>query len=164
MSNYPKTVKAVAKEEAKYKAAALKAVREFRASKPWRGTVEERKTKFNTLHAGMCAAYSITAGFVFHQVEQERERGNGTVRYGRDRSKTILLIGKLSVVTYLHEFAHVVFGRSERKACEWSINLYQRMFPLSARTMTTEGHLIVKPKAQVLTINDVTPDDEGRGV
>jgi hypothetical protein len=142
MPDYPRTVTEVINPNAKYKPAVLAALREFRDLKPWRGTVEQRKHKFRFLHDRLCLIYGKQTRLTFDVPEAEQERGNGCYFAGADEIK---LIGKLSVVTYLHEFAHALFGRSERKACEWSINLYKRIFPRSAARMTTDGHLIVKP-------------------
>ena len=54
----------------------------------------------------------------------------------------IRLIGKLSVVTYLHEFAHAR-GADERQAVAWSVNLFARLFPRSFARLDQHGHTLV---------------------
>ncbi|GMT43050.1 MAG: hypothetical protein IEMM0002_1461 [bacterium] len=41
---------------------------------------------------------------------------------------TIVLSGKLSVITLLHEFAHAR-GRNEREAVRFSVNLFKKVYP-----------------------------------
>ena len=48
---------------------------------------------------------------------------------------------RLSVVTYLHEFAHAM-GRDERGACRWSLNLFRRVFPEQFARLRTDGHTV----------------------
>ena len=48
----------------------------------------------------------------------------------------------LSVVTYLHEFAHSR-GADERQACGWSINLFRRIFPRSYARCRHQGHMLI---------------------
>ena len=38
---------------------------------------------------------------------------------------TIRLTGKLSVITFMHEWGHVLKGHSEFEACRWSLRLFQ---------------------------------------
>jgi hypothetical protein len=53
----------------------------------------------------------------------------------------IALVGKLSVVTYLHELAHAR-GYDERQAVKWSVNLFRKVFPRSFARCQQEGHLL----------------------
>jgi len=126
----------------KYNPEVLNALRELRHARAWLGTVDERKAKFLTLHAALCAIYGKSTALVFNISEPETERGSGSYQRRIDR---ITLTGKISVVTYLHCFSYVANGSSRRKAIEWSVSLYQRIFRRSAATMTTDGYLIVKP-------------------
>jgi hypothetical protein len=57
------------------------------------------------------------------------------------------LRGKLSVVSYLHEAAHAFFGRSERRACKWSVNLFKRTFPVLFSRCAQDGHTLRRPAA-----------------
>src|SRR5438309_1497842 len=101
-ANYPATVAEILDARLTFRPDALRALRAFRRSKPWRGTVAERFAKFQTLNAALAAAYGI----------DPPRLGLGTTRTGtsgeshyRPRDHRIVLSGRLSVVTYLHEFA-----------------------------------------------------------
>ena len=52
-------------------------------------------------------------------------------------------VGRLSVVTFLHEFGHAL-GYGERGACRWSINLFRRCFPRSFARCRQAGHTLVR--------------------
>jgi hypothetical protein len=140
-------------ERPKYKPAVLAALREFRHSRPWRGTVEERKVKFQTLHAALCLIYEREVELHFDVDEPETPVGNGWA--AGDRTQ-IGLVGKLSVVTFLHEWAHVLFGPSEARAFEWSVNLYQRIFRRSAARMVRRGNFILRPETAMPVPWEVT--------
>jgi hypothetical protein len=62
-------------------------------------------------------------------------------RRGDGRPAAITMRGKLSVVTFLHEFAHAL-GRDERGACRWSINLFRRAFPEQYARLQADGHTL----------------------
>ena len=127
-----------------YKPEVLAALREFRHARPWRGTIEERKAKFQTLHDALCRIYGREVTLTFEVGDAETPTGNGWCAQDR---RSIGLTGKLSVVTFLHEWAHVIFGWNEARVVAWSVNLYRRIFRRSAARMTTVGPLIVRPEA-----------------
>lgn len=105
------------------------ALKGFRRSKPWRGTLTERKAKFNAAHAALCEAFHRNVELVLDVRYPEADRGNGWACRHRDR---IVLTGKLSVVTLLHKWGHILFGSSEAKAIRFSIEAYEQAFPKSA--------------------------------
>lgn len=47
---------------------------------------------------------------------------------------TIVLNGRLSVLTLLHEFAHAL-GKDEKAACKWSLNLFKKVYPRQFRRL-----------------------------
>jgi hypothetical protein len=75
-------------------------------------------------------------------VDVEAGTHSGASNY-RPACHTITLTGKLSVLTYLHEFAHAR-GADERQACRWSINLFRRCFPRSFARCRAVGHTLVR--------------------
>jgi hypothetical protein len=140
-ANYPATVAEVLDPSMKYKPAALRAVRGFARGKPWRGTVAQRKAKFCTLNRDLASAYGIREPrLIFQGVEAGAPSGASSYR---PAAHAITLTGKLSVLTYLHEFAHAR-GADERQACRWSINLFQRCFPRSFARCRAVGHTLVR--------------------
>lgn len=139
MFDYPQTVAEVLDDGRKYDPRALRVLRAFRRSKPWRGTVRERLDKLRSLNAALAAAYGIAAPDLVHA---PRQRGSS---YYSPAFHRIVLAGELSVVTFLHEFGHARGWRSERKVCAWSINLFRRVFPRSYARLEHEGHTLVRP-------------------
>jgi hypothetical protein len=141
---YPATVAEVLSDNATFNPNALRAVRAFRRSKPWRGTVDERIAKFRTLNAALAAAYGIPEPDLRPCLIDSGVAGNGMYS---PSNHLIVLAGKLSVVTFLHEFGHAR-GFGERGACRWSINLFRRMFPRSFARCEFRGHMVIsRPQA-----------------
>ncbi len=120
LNSYPETVTEVLDENMCFRPAVLQAARRFAASKPWRGTLEERKAKFRKLNRGLAAVHRIaTPRLVFRRID-----GSSSARSFFDAAgHRIVLAGKLSVVTVLHEFAHAL-RMGEREATAWSANLF----------------------------------------
>jgi hypothetical protein len=136
---YPRSVAEVLDPDKGYKSAALRAVGEFARSKPWRGTVAERQEKFRSLNAALAVAYGVSEPCLVFEIDERRDSGGSCYVPATQR---IILRGRLSVVSYLHEFAHFRFGRSERTACRWSNNLFRRCFPRSWSRLTFDGHMV----------------------
>lgn len=132
-ANYPRTVAEVLDVNRKYKPDVLRAVRTFRRSRPWRGTVAERREKLAALHRTLCAAYGLTVALRFCHGPDCFIPATSEIR-----------LSKPSVVTYLHEFAHAAFGSCERTACGWSINLFRRVFPRSFARCRQAGHMLYR--------------------
>jgi hypothetical protein len=141
MPNYPRTVREVLSRRQTYRPATLRAVRAFARSKPWRGTLKQRAAKFSALHFELCRVYGRSIRLTF-RIDESRHSGSSCYRPSEQR---IILNGRLlSVVTYLHEFAHALYGRSERTACRWSINLFRRCFPRSYNQCAQVGHTLTR--------------------
>ena len=139
--NYPATVAEVLDPAMTFKLAALRAMRAFARSKPWQGSIAQRKSKFRRLHRALADAYGIALPrLVFQNVEADAPSGASSYC---PATHTITLRGKLSVLTYLHEFAHAR-GADERQACRWSINLFRRCFPRSFARCRAVGHTLVR--------------------
>jgi len=138
--NYPATVNEVLDPNAKFKPAALRAVRAFARSHPWTGTVDERKEKFRKLNHDLAAAYGIPEPeLVFDHLDGSH---SGDSSYSPAPYR-ITLRGRLSVVTMLHEWGHAR-RMGERGACRWSINLFRRCFPRQYAKLEHVGHMLVR--------------------
>ena len=139
--DYPATVVEVLDDQMRFRSAALRAVRAFADSCPWAGSVEERKEKFRQSNRALSQAYDITKPeLVFGRLDG---MSSGSSHY-ISRLHRIVIVGKLSVVTYLHEFAHSR-GMGEQGACRWSINLFRRCFPKQFGKLIHVGHTLVRP-------------------
>lgn len=140
MSNphdYPATVSEVLDDAKTYRPAAIAAVKAFARSKPWQGDLSERQVKFRVLHQALCLAYGIQPTLIFQNDESKCSGGSSFAL----ASNAIRLTGRLSVVSFLHEFAHAR-GMNEKQACRWSINLFRRCFPKSWSRCRFEGHMV----------------------
>ena len=141
-SAYPATVLEVLDDEIVYSDELLCVLRIFAASNPWRGSIETRKRKFsdvNRMLARTCGIQTPTLGFGF------LDGSNSGASHYILRDHCIVLTGKLSVVTFLHEFAHAL-GLDEEEACRWSINLFRRCFPRQYSRLIHVGHTLVRPQ------------------
>lgn len=51
---------------------------------------------------------------------------------------------KPSIISSLHELAHHFYGKSELKACRWSINIFKKCFPKEYKKLEWKGHTLIK--------------------
>lgn len=111
--------------------------------RPWHGSLQRRKRKFTWLNKELAKVYRIPVP----DLRFERLDGSysGRSQYTPSRHQ-IVITGKLSVVTFLHEFAHAR-GMDEQDACRWSINLFRTAFPLKFSTLLFVGHTLIHPTA-----------------
>ena len=136
--NYPATVAEILDDAMRFNRDAVAAVRAFARSKPWRGTASTRKAKLLGLRDALAEAY----GMAKPKMRFERITGacSGSSSYNT-ATNVITIRGKLSVVTFLHEFRHAM-GGDERQATKWSVNLFRRCFPLSYGRCDHEAHTL----------------------
>lgn len=146
--DYPATVAEVLDERLTFRRATLRALRRFARAKPWRGTECERVAKFNLLHADLCRVYfpDGEALVPFLRFGNFYPRAHSGASYYLPACREIYLTGRLSVITYLHEFAHAL-GRGERGACRWSINLFRHCFPRSFSRCAFHGHMVLNTRS-----------------
>jgi hypothetical protein len=124
--NYPASLDEVIRD-VKYKRETLAALRRFKRSNPWKGTFPVRLGKFIELHSDLCDIYGVNIElFIDPSILENSHSGRSNFNPALN---TITLYGKLSVLTFLHEWGHVLKGSSEYEACIWSVNLFRRVFP-----------------------------------
>jgi hypothetical protein len=145
MSIYPRNLEEALGPPLKFPAETLRAIRAFASSKPWQGSFEERQVKFRQLHSDLRKIYGVNPSLVI--------LGDGTGDSGGSSycpmTNTITLVGRLSVITFLHEWGHVLKGRSEFEACRWSLRLFEKCFPKSWARLRWEGHVGRKPEKRL---------------
>jgi len=116
---YPATVVEVLDDQMTFPSDLLQVVEEFAVSNPWEGSIKSRQEKFRQLNRSMAEACGIEIPkLIFGKIDG---RSTGGSCY-TPRIHRIVIVGKLSVVTFLHEFGHAL-GYREKGACRWSINL-----------------------------------------
>jgi hypothetical protein len=136
---YPHSVSEVVDDQVKFKAAVLHALRNFAQMKPWRGSIAARQEKFRWLNRALAEAYGVEEPRLVFGTHETKDSGSSCYI---PRLDTIILRGKLSVVTFLHEWGHRLHGRSESRAARWSINLFRRVFPKSFARCGWDGHML----------------------
>jgi len=138
---YPETVVELIDADMRFRPATLRAVQTFAAAKPWTGSIERRKEKFLALNQALAKACGISVPEL--HFEQLDRTSSGRSHY-LPIAHRIVLTGKLSVVTFLHEFGHAL-GKDEFDACGWSVNLFRRCFPRQFSRLIHRGHLLLRP-------------------
>ena len=139
--DYPRTVIEVLSDDIEFTPATLGAVRTFAQSHPWAGSLISRKKKFRKLNHTLAQAEGVAMPELRFGRLNGASSGRSYYEPGRHR---IVLVGKLSVVTYWHEFAHSR-GKGEQGACRWSINLFRRCFPKQFGKLVHVGHTLIRP-------------------
>jgi len=141
-ADYPQTVAEVLTPPVRFRRETLQAVRRLKRSFAWRGNAEERQLKLQNVHADLCRIYGKRTTLTFGVMDG----GCSGRSYYSPSLDQIVLIGKPSVLTLLHEWSHVIYGPSEQQACRWSIQLFAQGFPRSFSRLSPERHML---RAQV---------------
>ncbi len=141
-NDYPKTVAEVIDDSMRFRPDVLTAVRAFKASHPWRGSLDERHQKFRKLYADLSSAYGIDPPRLVFGNDHVSDSGRSAYL---PKMRTVVLRGKLSISTALHEYAHHL-GKNERQACRWSLNLFKRVWPILFSRCRHEGHMLRAPR------------------
>ena len=136
---YPSTVAEVLDPPVRFRRATVEAVTCFATSRPWRGSIDERKDKFQQLHGDLCRVYGKQTTLRFGPIDGNCSGSS----YYSPALDMIELKGTLSVVTYLHEFAHAIGTIDEYSACRWSLNLFRQFFPRSFARCRAVGHVLL---------------------
>lgn len=141
MSNYPNSIDELDLEAVQITPEVLAAVKRFARRKPYRGTAPERVEKFRTAVNDICRAAGAEQPRLVFAPDELQSSGNSCCI---PALRAIILRGRLSVITTLHETAHLLFGPSERVACSWSLRLYRDCFPRSWSRLRFDGHVAKK--------------------
>jgi len=134
-AGYPRYGAEVLDDSMRFRRETVRALRRFARRRPWRGTTAEQRIKLAELHGDLCRIYGKRTRLrmrVWRLINWECYLP----------AEDVIVLPRLSVVSYLHEFAHAL-GRNERGACRWSLNLFRKAFPRSFARCHFEGHLLV---------------------
>jgi hypothetical protein len=114
----------------KIKPAVVKIVRDFIVrARPWRGTAEEKQAKFERCLQQLSEAYGMRVP-TLHISDPEHAHGSGF----SDPQANHIELPHYSVVTFLHEFKHIMQAQlghpqNEEVARGWSISLFYKAAP-----------------------------------
>ncbi|MEM5866348.1 MAG: hypothetical protein QXG39_00310 [Candidatus Aenigmatarchaeota archaeon] len=107
----------------------IQVLQKFKEMNPWKGTVGERIDKFKWLFKEMKRIYNLNDWQLICAVPTEIKNWYSSGSSYCDKlRKVIVLRGRLSVITFLHEFAHAL-GMSQGEARVWSESLFKKVFP-----------------------------------
>ena len=140
---YPVSVDECLDDSFRFRRGVVAAVRRFAERRPWRGDQFDRLCKLLSLHWELCSLYRINPSLSHHAGDDSHSFES----HFDEQREAIRLVGRISVVTYLHEFAHAT-GKDEVSACRWSLNLFRRVFPHQFSRLTAKGHVLRKGSDQ----------------
>lgn len=123
--------------------ASADAIKRFRDSKPWQGAFAERWDKFMLLRQGLSEANSVAPILEFRGEENTRDPGNGV---WASEINTIILVGKLSVVTFLYCFV-MSCGVNRDGALEAAQRIFRHYFPRSFGGCRRVGDCLIRDQA-----------------
>ena len=140
-TDYPACVVEVLDEGMSYPEVVLHAIQRFAETAPWTGSLAERKDKFKMLNHDLSEACGVPEpDLAFRRLDGS----TSTASHYIASMHRIVMTGKLSVVSYMHEFGHAM-RMGERDACRWSINLFRRCFPRQYGHLVHVGHMLIRP-------------------
>jgi len=128
----------------------------FKASNPWlrEGPENTRTHKFNSALRGLRSFYGVDVRANYRRIRiPQSDSGNS---HFNTRRRLIVMEGRFSVVTFLHEFAHAM-GMDEQGAVHWSTNLFAQTFPEKMPALESRGHMLVRRGAS----KGEDPGDDG---
>jgi hypothetical protein len=138
MNDYPKSIEELDLDSVQFPPAAIDAMRRLARSRPWRGTISQRKRKLLRLNADLAAAYGVPAPRVLFGLDG----GDSGRSCYIPALNTIIMRGtEPSVITLTHEVFHCILGSSEREVCRASLSLFKRCFPRSWKRLRFDGHM-----------------------
>jgi hypothetical protein len=141
-SEYPERVEDVLDPTMAFAPELIACAQHFAQSRPWRGTLAQRRAKFRRFHARLAAVQGVKQPRLVLATPATTDSGRSCYIPALD---TIILHG-LSVVTLLHEWGHRLYGPSERESCRWSLNLFKLSFPISFSRCRFDGHMLHSPR------------------
>lgn len=129
-------------EDFKLRLSAKRALRRFRAAKPYRHEGAAFIMLVDILYSDLSEIYGIPCPRIKHEGEWEGTSGGSNYD---PSTHTITLKGKKSIITTLHEFAHAR-GYGEHGAVWWSVNIFRLLWPKSFEQLEAEGHFLNQPE------------------
>jgi len=125
----------------------VKTLKDFRKEKPWRGSLEERVAKWTSFVSKLGEMAGLTIRFVYYPNPQEDPEGiirtrvsTADLQYAGLR---IVLIGKVSVITALMQFACMLeddqgTGPNDEEALDWAYGLFKEVWPSLAAKLVKQ--------------------------
>jgi hypothetical protein len=113
-------------------------------------TPAQRLESMQNLIAVFNNTYAMPSVTVVHT---NPEVNTSTASNANVHTRTITMIGKLSIITLLHEFAHILNPQGgEDYAVKWSLTLFKKVYPLAFENLVPQGHLLVEAVPAAATV------------
>lgn len=109
----------------------------------WRGTVEDRKKTFLRLHKFLELLSGKRVKLKFSIPAEICRWGNSGKSNYNVFANTITLKGRLSVITFLHEWGHAL-GMDEKKAQEFAVSIFSTVYPEKFNKLRKIGPMYVR--------------------
>lgn len=140
---YPQSVEEVLDDHMKFKKGAVEVLQRFK-NKHVRDN-SERFEAMVSLAAELSTIYEIATPSL--KAEDCTPSGfSGASSYAPETHE-ITMRGKLSIITFLHEFGHAL-GKNEWDATKWSVNLFRKVYPDEFEKLEANGHVLVRPEGE----------------
>ena len=116
----------------------------------WQDKIKTRKETIQNLHSEMNRIFNkeiaLNMDSIPHYYNQWTTSSNS--RYER-YTDTIVLDGKISLITYLHEYGHALGFKKESQAQQFSIYIFEKAYPdkFAKLIPTRNGALFINPNA-----------------
>jgi hypothetical protein len=123
----------------------INALRHFKAMNPWSGSVETRKKKFLWLHREWNKIHNESWRLTFEVPNSCKKWTFSGSSYCNPATKSIILRGRLSVITFLHEWGHAL-GLTQLNAQSYAISLFKEVFPENMANLHSYDYCLVKRK------------------
>lgn len=123
----------------------LQSLEQFKRVGAWSGTVPSRKQKFEWLHRRFCEIYGKRWKLRFEvpdRISLWHFSGGSSCNYS---THTITLRGRLSVVSFLHEWGHALGLHEQEQAQAYAVGLFRLIFPEQFARLQRDGYCLVVP-------------------
>lgn len=126
----------------KFSPTIVAAARALAKSKPWQGDFDKRLKGFQTFVATIQADSSLEGWKLIHEGPRTGDSGGSGAN---PRTNTLVMRGRLSVVSLFFTVALVRFDGDGLRALRWAITLFAKRFPISFGRCEMIGGLLVNP-------------------
>jgi hypothetical protein len=114
----------------------------------WKGSLGEKLEKFKIIHKELNRITGKDIRLRINMDAFESANENSGASNWSDGTNTITMVGRLSVITLIHEWGHAL-GMGEEETSTWSNDLFKRSFPNSWGRLQNIGDsqdtMMVKP-------------------
>ena len=132
-------------------------IKAFKEAQIFRGSLAERKTKLLAIHYSIPVMFKRGATLDLDGVTlDEYEAGSTAKSFYSPTEKKIVLVGHLSIMTYLHELAHASGITDEAEARRWSHTIFRACYPKSYERLSVSG------EAEELAVYDNSKKRRGK--